>query len=369
MQTVKSQYDFSKPTEYLERDMFLDKRGGVTVQRFDEMKFPKIGTYTKIARGYFWTPEVINLAKDRQDMKIASEAVQHIVTSNLLRLTSLDSAQGRTPLQVFGPACSLPELESLFTAWGFFETNLHSVSYSHIIQNIYSDPSTVFDGLHEIQEIIDMAANVGVHYDRLYRLNCMMGLGMEVDRIEHKKAIWLALHASYALEAIRFLTSFAANLGMMENRLFVGVGNIIALILQDELLHTEWTAYIIKQLVKTDPDFARIKDELEAEVYAIYDGVIWEEKNWAKHLFKHGVVVGMNENIFCSFVDWTAFEKLKDIGIRYRCDTVPKTHPIPWYLKHSNIDTKQAALQETEATNYVIGMVSSDIDYSELPDL
>ena len=59
---------------------------------------------------------------------------------------------------------------------------------------------------------------------------------------------------------------------------------------------------------------------------------------------------------------------MKEIGIKYLEDH-PKTTPIPWFNKHTNINKKQSALQETESTNYVIGLMSTEIAYEELPDL
>jgi ribonucleoside-diphosphate reductase beta chain len=96
--------------------------------------------------------------------------------------------------------------------------------------------------------------------------------------------------------------------------------------------------------------------------------VIAEEKAWAEYLFKKGVVIGLNAAILSDFVDYTAFVRLKDIGIKYLADH-PKTSPIPWFNKHLNIGKKQTALQENESTNYVIGAMSADVAYDELPDL
>ncbi len=76
----------------------------------------------------------------------------------------------------------------------------------------------------------------------------------DVNEKEHIRAIYMALHASYALEAFRFMVSFATSLAMVENKIFIGNGNIIQLILQDELLHKEWTAFLINQVVKEDHD-------------------------------------------------------------------------------------------------------------------
>jgi len=364
----KQQYDLTVKTDYLSRKMFLDPAGPVTIQRFEEYKHPKLAKLEETARGFFWVPEEISLTKDAQDFKEASDAVKHIFTSNLLRQTALDSLQGRGPAQVFVPVISLPEVEAIMYNWGFFETAIHSKSYSHIIRNIYNVPKEVFNTIHDTQEIVDMASSVGQYYDKLHVINCKKELGHKIDEHDHIKAIWLALNASYALEAFRFMVSFATSLAMVENKIFIGNGNIISLILQDELLHKDWTAYIINQVVKEDSRFAQVKQECEQEVYALYMDVIREEKAWADYLFKKGPVIGLNAAILKDFVDYTAMGALKEIGIKYQGDA-PKNTPIPWFNKHSSTSNKQTALQENESTNYVIGVLTADINYDELPNL
>ncbi len=363
------QYNLSQNPNYTKRQMFLDPAGPVTIQRFEEFRYPKIAEFEEAARGFFWNPKEVDLTKDKGDFKNASEAVRHIFTSNLLRQTALDSYQGRGPTQIFLPVVSIPEAEALMLNWGFYESNIHSRSYSHIIQNIYNVPKDVFNTIHDIDEIVRMASNIGKFYDALHVLNCQKEIDpTSVDEYDHIKAIWLALNASYALEAFRFMVSFATSLAMVENKIFIGNGNIISLILQDEMLHKSWTAYIINQIVKDDPRFARAKAECAEEVYQMYLDVILEEKNWAKYLFKKGSVIGMSAQIFIDFVDYTAVNALKDIGIKYR-SVAPKTSPIPWYNKHSDTSKKQTALQESESTSYVLGVMTDSIDYDELPDL
>ena len=367
----KQQYNLNTKTDYLSRKMFLDPAGPVTIQRFEEVKYNKIADFEKTARGFFWVPEEISLTKDAQDFKDASDAVKHIFTSNLLRQTALDSLQGRGPSQVFAPVISLPELEALIYNWTFFETNIHSRSYSHIIRNIYNVPKEVFNTIHDTQEIVSMASSVGRYYDDLHKLNCIKETDDDPNNCpeeSHIKAIWMALHASYALEAFRFMVSFATSLAMVENKIFIGNGNIISLILQDELLHKGWTAFLINQVVKEDPRFAKVKAECEQEVYELYLDVIREEKSWADYLFHKGPVIGLNAGILKDFVDYTSVAALKDIGIKYH-NPAPKSTPIPWFNKHSDTSKKQTALQENESTNYVIGVMSDGIDYDALPAL
>jgi ribonucleoside-diphosphate reductase beta chain len=362
------QYDLKHSTDYLNRKMFLDPSGPVTIQRFEEVKYNKIANFETTARGFFWVPEEISLTKDAQDFKDASEAVKHIFTSNLLRQTALDSLQGRAPSQVFTPVVSLPELEALIYNWTFFETNIHSRSYSHIIRNIYNVPKDVFNTIHDTKDIVEMASSIGLHYERLHMINCRKELGEKFPEQEHIKAIWLALNASYGLEAFRFMVSFATSLAMVENKIFIGNGNIISLILQDELLHKGWTAWLINQVVKEDPRFAKAKEECEQEVYQMYMDVIREEKQWADYLFLKGTVIGLNSNILKDFVDYTASVSLKEIGIKYN-HPAPKTTPIPWFNKHSDTSKKQTALQENESTNYVIGVMGDQLDYEALPEV
>jgi len=85
-------------------------------------------------------------------------------------------------------------------------------------------------------------------------------------------------------------------------------------------------------------------------------------------LFNKGPVIGLNANILKDFVDYTAVSALKDIGIKYQ-SAAPRTTPIPWFNKHSDTSKKQTALQENESTNYVIGVMSEELNYDALPSL
>jgi ribonucleoside-diphosphate reductase beta chain len=96
--------------------------------------------------------------------------------------------------------------------------------------------------------------------------------------------------------------------------------------------------------------------------------VIREEKAWADYLFNKGPVIGLNANVLKDFVDYTAVGALKEIGIKYQ-GNAPRSTPIPWFTKHVDTSKKQSALQETESTNYVLGVMSDQLDYDQLPNL
>ena len=83
----------------------------LSVQRYDQYRFPTFDRLTQQQLGYFWRPEEVSLQKDRADYAQLNGLQKHIFTSNLKYQIMLDSVQGRAPGMAFAPYCSLPELE------------------------------------------------------------------------------------------------------------------------------------------------------------------------------------------------------------------------------------------------------------------
>ena len=143
--------------EHTENLAFLDE--GLGMQRYDTMKYKQFDKLTDKQLGFFWRPEEIDISKDSKDFKDLTEHEQHIFTSNLKRQILLDTVQGRAPAESFNPIVSLPELENWITTWTFSET-IHSRSYTHIIRNIFPNPTAVFDDLLNVDEILDCADDI-----------------------------------------------------------------------------------------------------------------------------------------------------------------------------------------------------------------
>ena len=129
------------------RNMFFDD--SVDIARYDDVKYHQFEKLTDKQLGFFWRPEEVDILRDAKDFKNMSLSEQHIFTSNLKRQILLDSVQGRAPNLALLPVVSLPELETWIETWSFSET-IHSRSYTHIIRNIYSDPSVVFDKITSV---------------------------------------------------------------------------------------------------------------------------------------------------------------------------------------------------------------------------
>jgi len=359
-------------TNHLKANMFLDPNGGPEIARYEETKYEQFEKFTEKQLSFFWLPQEIDLTKDKSDFHNLPAEQQHIFNSNLFRQTLLDSVQGRGPNLVLLPICSLPEVEVWIETWDANET-IHSRSYTHIIRNIYPNPSEKFDEITKIVEILDCAEDISKYYDRLHKFNIQreaqkLGLCKNYDVYEHKKALWLCLNSINVLEGLRFYVSFACSWNFAEQKLMEGNAKIIRLICRDENLHLGSTQYMIRNIHKDDSDYIKIEKECKTEVHEMFMDAIKQEKEWAKYLFQHGSMIGLSERILCQYVDFIASKRMKTIGVDIDFDH-PTSDPLPWTKQWISGAEVQIAPQEAEISSYLISDIKQDVDDETLNDL
>ncbi len=345
---------------HLKKKMFLDE--GVDIQRFDILKYPAIDKITEKQLGFFWRPEEVDVSKDKKDFDNLTAHEQHIFTSNLKRQILLDSVQGRAPNLAFLPIASLPEVENWIETWSFFET-IHSRSYTHIIRNIYPDPSIVFDSMLDVKEILECGNDIAEYYDELIKCN-----NYPTNKMDHKRALYMCMLSANALEGIRFYVSFACSWAFAELKKMEGNAKIIKFIARDENVHLASTTTILKNMLKEDKDMVKIAKEMEKKATDLFVQVIEQEKEWARYLFKDGSMIGLNEQILCDYIEWIGCKRMRAISLP--CPySVPKLNPLPWTEKWIGGGNVQVAPQETEITSYVVGGVKQDVDKDTLSEL
>ena len=345
---------------HLEKNMFLDE--GVDIQRYDELKYPQLDKITEKQLGFFWRPEEVDISKDKKDFDGLTEHEKHIFTSNLKRQIVLDSVQGRAPNLAFLPIASLPEVENWIETWSFFET-IHSKSYTHIIRNVYPDPSKVFDDILSTKEISNCADSISTYYDDLITSN-----NGPTNKMDHKRAIWMALMSANALEGVRFYVSFACSWAFAELKKMEGNAKIIKFIARDENVHLASTTTMLKLLQKEDKDYVKIAKEMEDSSIKLYVDVIEQEKKWAEYLFKDGSMIGLNSKLLSDYIEWIGCKRMRAIGLT--CPyTVSQMNPLPWTEKWIGGGNVQVAPQETEITSYVTGGVKQDVNEDTLSGL
>ena len=365
--TVFNQNEVNAKTQ----PMFFGKPLGI--QRYDTFKYPIFEKLTQQQLGYFWKPEEISLQKDRSDYQKLRPEQKHIFTSNLKYQILLDSVQGRGPGMAFAPYCSLPELEGCLKAWEFMEM-IHSRSYTHIIKNLYPDPSEVFDTILTDEKILERAKTVTAAYNEFINAaheydnsNTWQHANEDVptaiiNRYDLKRKLYRAMANVNILEGIRFYVSFACSFAFGELKQMEASAKIISLIARDESQHLVISQNILKNWRNgDDPDMIKIAEEQKPWLIETFKLAVDQEKAWAEYLFKDGSMIGLNEKLLGNYVEWIANRRMKAVGLDPIYDIAAKNNPLPWTEHWLNSKSVQVAPQETEITSYIVGNVNQDM--------
>jgi len=350
----------------------------VNVARYDQQRHSIFEKLIEKQLSFFWRPEEVDVSRDRVDFQKVSDSEKHVFISNLKYQTLLDSVQGRSPNIAFLPIVSLPELETWIETWSFSET-IHSRSYTHILRNLFTDPSHVFDDIVNNVEIQKRATDISKYYDdlifhtQLWQTHgegeiTIDGETYTVTVRELKKKLYLCMNSVNALEAIRFYVSFACSFAFAERELMEGNAKIIRLIARDENLHLTSTQHIINlwQYGEDDPEMQEIAEECREEALNIFRSAVEQEKKWAGYLFQHGSMIGLNEQILCQYVEYIANLRMQAIG--FDAEYSQKSNPLPWMNKYLVSDNVQVAPQEAEISSYLVGQIDSSVSVDDFGD-
>ncbi len=357
-------------SDHLNEPMFFGNP--VNVARFDESRHEIFEKLTVKQISFYWRPEEIDVTRDRHEFEQLTASEQHIFISNLKYQILLDSVQGRSPNIAFLPIVSQSSLEAFVETWSFFET-IHSRSYTHIIRNLFTNPSVIFEDIVENEQIKRRAADVSKYYDDLIfhtqvlqthgeGTHVIDGREVQVSMRSMKRKLCLCMHSVNALEGIRFYVSFACTFAFAERELMEANSKLIRLIARDEAIHLTATQHVINLWASgaDDPEMKEIAEECREEARAIFLSSVEQEKQWAEYLFSQGTMIGLNKEILCQYVEYIANQRMSAIG--FEAPFAIKNNPLPWMNNYLNSGNVQVAPQEAEVQSYVVGQIDSSLN-------
>ncbi|BBC78296.1 ribonucleotide reductase class Ia beta subunit [Escherichia phage EcS1] len=377
--------------DVLNEPMFLGS--GLSIARYDIQHHKTFEDLIEKQLSFFWRPEEVNLMMDRAQYEKLPEHQKEIFINNLKYQSLLDTIQGRAPAAVLSALISDPSLDTWNQTWTFSET-IHSRSYTHIMRNLFNDPTKIFDEIVLDEAIMKRAESIGVYYDDVltktrlwenakeetkwykvqgndYDSYCVAEQSEEIAKHNLMKALYLCMHVINALEAIRFYVSFACTFNFHKNmEIMEGNSKIMKFIARDEQLHLKGTQFIIRQWqMGTDGDeWVEIAKECEQEAVDIFMEVNRQEKEWAVHLFRNGGMPGLNVKILSDFIDYLTVSRMNSCGLPCPIKDAPVRHPLSWIREYLNSDMVQSAPQEVDLSSYLVAQIDNDVDESVLTD-
>lgn len=365
-----------EPNNALLEPMFLGN--SVNVSRYDQQRFMAFEKLIEKQLSFFWRPEEVDVSKDRADWQSLTPSEKHIFISNLKYQTLLDSMAARSVNAVLLPLVSLPEVETWIETWAFSET-IHSRSYTHILRNLFTDPSEVFDDIVVNPAILKRASSIAKYFDDVILTTQLLqsqgegsyeidGETIEVSKRKLKERLYLAICSVNALEAIRFYVSFACSFAFAERELLEGNAKIIKLIARDEALHLTGTQHILNNWLsgKDDPEMQEISQQFADQGKQIFLDVVEQEKEWAQYLFKDGSMIGLNAEILNQYIEYISNQRMVAIGFEPPFEI--KSNPLPWMNAYLVSDNVQVAPQESEISSYLVGQVDAEVSSDDFDD-
>lgn len=350
--------------------IFLGKYNGF--QRYDIIKYPFAKQIENNMRQAFWTPEEISLISDRENFKDLPDGIKEVVVSNLLFQTLMDSSQNRGLDSIMAELVSSSEWEAAFKTQAFFEL-IHSLSYSHIIREVFSSDATeIFDRIYKIDEIKHRTDKE----IEIYSLMKEYLSGEHVDWSEEtvrKNILKLLVHI-YFLEGLKFYVSFMVTyvVNYNYNDAIAGITKIIKLINFDEDMHVAVVGGLIRILMSNEEEgFTQYfkSDWFKNEVNFIVDGIVNDELKWAEYLLSFGPIKSLTMEVFNKFMKYYANNRLEKINLPPLYKNIEKDDMVTWFDMYKDINKDNTAQQESTALNYNIGNMSIDYDDNDLKQM
>lgn len=350
--------------------IFLGKYNGF--QRYDIIKYPFAKQIEANMRQSFWTPEEISLISDRENFKELPDSIKEVVISNLLFQTLMDSAQNRGLDSIMSELVTSGEWEAVFKTQAFFEL-IHSLSYSHIIREVFSSDATeVFDRIYKIDQIKHRTDKEIYYYSLLKEY--LNGLHDDWTDEEKKQNILKLLIYIYFLEGLKFYVSFMVTYTVNYNYddSIQGITKIIKLINFDEDMHVSVVGGLIRILMRDENEgFVHLfkTDWFKKEINEIVHGIVEDELMWAEYLLSFGPIKSLTMDVFNNFMKYYANERLKNISMDPLYPNVIKDDSIKWFEMYKDINKDNTAQQESTALNYNIGNMNIDYNDNNLKEM
>lgn len=339
-------------------------------QRYDVYNYNFTKVLERSMRQAFWTPEEISLISDRENFKKLPQHIQDILINNILFQTLMDSAQNRGLDSIMSEIVTSSEWEATFKTQAFFEL-IHSLSYSHIIREMFSSNATeIFDKIYQNEDIKNRTNKEIDMYDEIKELLEQKKL-LPTNEIK-EKILKLLIHI-YFLEGLKFYISFMVTYKINDSYkdAIPGVTKIIKLINFDEDMHVAVVGGLLA-ILKTNINegFSDLFTSgwFEDTCYMIVKDIVKDEVNWGNYLLSHGPVPGLTKEVFSEFMQHYANDRLGRLGLKPLYKVTDTSDIINWFDMYKDINKDNTAQQEATAINYNIGTMVDDLGSESLKE-
>ena len=124
---------------------------------------------------------------------------------------------------------------------------------------------------------------------------------------------------------------------------------------------------MLKDLRKDPLWLATNTDEFKAELSGMVNEVVTRELTWTDYLFTTRSLAGINADLIKEWVLFNAQIVKTELGLEH--DNKYRTNPLPFMKGWLTMNALQAAPQEQELGQYLVGSITNDLESLQNIDL
>ena len=288
-----------------------------------------------------WLSNEINLSSDVDDWKMKLNSNErHLIGQTLKGFTQAEILIGDYWTNKVNKWFKHPEIQMMGRTFGSFE-DIHITSYAKLNDTLGLDDYTAFLSEPTTKNKID---------------RLIENKGKTKGDIAKSLAIFSAFN-----EGVNLFSSFAILLNFSRFNKMKGLGQIIALSIKDESLHSQAGCWLYRTFLNEYPEVNT--DEHKASIYEAARVTIELEDAFIENAFSLGDVEGLSVKELKNFLRHRCNTKLQDLGLRTNWKNIDKEllKSMDWFdlVSFGQSHTDFFAQRETEYSK-------SNINWSDL---
>ncbi len=360
-------FNFEK-NDYGNAPLLLGEAAGLT----DSLNkpYPKIFDLYKKLKSLDWDELEFDFSSCKKEFKTCEPHVYDKMIKTIAWQWEADSEVSRSVSAIGANFTSDTHLWGLWQRIGDNEQT-HALTYSEIVKNSFDDPNVVLQEVLSAQEARIRLKPLTDNLANAYTVSHKLALGL-IDRKsdEAYEAAILFVVTLYILERIQFMASFAMTFSIAKSGMFMPIGKAIQKICQDEYeIHARADLEILRIELST-PRGQEMVGKLRPNIQQMADLTLNAEKDWCQYAFADDQELpGLDADKLFNFTLYCADEVYTVLGLDKSGYVFPEKNPLPFLKEWFNIGDVQSSPMEEKLGNYMLGMISRDLDESEVIDV
>jgi ribonucleoside-diphosphate reductase beta chain len=316
----------------METELLLTEENRLTIF---PIKYDNIWDMYKKAVSSFWTAEEIDLSKDIDDFNKLNENERTFIKHILAFFSSSDTIVNINLGERFLNEVQLLEAK-FFYAFQMTIENIHSETYSLLIDTYFKDPVEKHEAFNAIQYIPCVKKKADW---------CFKWIN------DNESTFAQRLIAFAIVEGVFFSGAFCSIFWLKERGLMQGLSFSNELISRDEGMHVEFAILL----------YSMIKNKLSQEkVHDIMKEAVEVEKNFIVESIPCSML-GMNADLMSVYIEFVADRLLSQLGYAKIWNS---NNPFP-FMERISIETKSNFF-ESRVSQYSKANVGSKQEHSEI---